>query len=294
MKYGLHLAGGASVSDRIVLRDVAQLAEEIGYEAILTGDHIVLPKTITTPWPYEEYNDGKPNYDIYTQMEWLDPFDTVAFMAGVTETIRLGLGVLIVPYRHPFDVARRVATIDVLSGGRFILGTGVGWLEEEFKLLNIPFQRRGKRTREYVAVMKALWTEENPRFDGEFVQLTEDVNVLPRPLQKPPPPIWVGGESVYALKRVVAFGDGWHIALLTFEQIESMLEQLKRLMAEAGRDYDALELTAMSDPTRISPEAIKRYRDCGVKTLFTVPLSRDPGSILNEVREFAKKMQDAE
>ncbi len=88
--------------------------------------------------------------------------------------------------------------------------------------------------------------------------------------------------------------DGWHIALLTFEQIEDMLEQLKRLMAEAGRDYDALELTAMSDPTRISPEAIKRYRDCGVKTLFTVPLSRDPDSILNEVREFAKKVQDAE
>ena len=242
-------------------------------------------------------------YIIYTQMEWLDPFDTVAFMAGVTEKVRLGLGVLIVPYRHPFDVARRVATIDILSCGRFVLGTGGGWLAEEFKLLGVPFERRGKRTREYIAVMKALWTEDKPRFSGEFVQLEEDVNVLPRPLQKPHPPIWVGGESVYALKRVVAFGDGWHIALkrkrvvlaasigehvsssLTFEQIASMLDQLKRLSEEAGREYESLELTAMQD-------TIQRYRDFGVKTLFTVPLSRDPDGIVREVREFATRVQD--
>ncbi len=214
---------------------------------------------------------------IYTQMEWLDPFDTVAFMAGVTEKVRLGLGVLIVPYRHPFDVARRVATIDILSGSRFVLGTGVGWLAEEFKLLGVPFERRGKRTREYIAVMKALWTQDKPRFSGEFVQLEEDVNVLPRPLQKPHPPIWVGGESVYALKRVVAFGDGWHIA--------SMLDQLKRLSEEAGREYESLELTAMQD-------TIQRYRDFGVKTLFTVSLSRDPDGIVREVREFATRVQD--
>ena len=292
MKYGLHLAGGASVCDRKVLMDVARIAEEEGCDSLLIGDHIVLPKTIASPWPYEEYNDGKPNYDIYTSMEWLDPFDTIAFVAGITEKVRLGLSVLIVPYRHPFDVARRVATIDVLSGGRFILGTGVGWLEEEFDLLGVPFQRRGKRTREYIEMMKALWTEDSPRYAGEFVQLEEDVNVLPRPLQKPHPPIWVGGESVYALKRVARFGDGWHIALLTFNQIRPMLEQLKRLMDEAGRNYDDLELTAMTDPTRTTPDDIKTYRDLGVKVLYTVPLSRDPAGIAQEVRSFAKQVQD--
>ena len=166
MKYGLHLAGGASVCNRKVLMDVARIAEEEGCDSLLIGDHIVLPKSIASPWPYEEYNDGKPNYDIYTSMEWLDPFDTIAFVAGITDRMRLGLSVLIVPYRHPFDVARRVATIDVLSGGRFILGTGVGWLEEEFNLLGVPFQRRGKRTREYIEMMKALWTEDSPRYDG--------------------------------------------------------------------------------------------------------------------------------
>ena len=226
-------------------------------------------------------------------MEWLDPFDTLAFLAGVTERVRIGMSVLIVPYRHPFDVARRVATIDVLSGGRFVLGTGVGWLEEEFDLLGVPFQRRGKRTREYVEMMKALWTEDSPRYEGEFVQLREDVNVLPRPLQKPHPPIWVGGESEYALKRVVRFGDGWHIALLTFDQIRPMLERLKRLMDAAGRDYDALELTAMTDPTRTTPQDVETYRDLGVKVLYTVPLSRDPDNIAKEVRAFAAMVQDA-
>ena len=293
MKYGLHLAGGASVCDRRVLMDVARIAEDEGCDSLLIGDHIVLPKKITTPWPYEEYNDGKPNYDIYTSMEWLDPFDTLAFLAGVTERVRIGMSVLIVPYRHPFDVARRVATIDVLSGGRFVLGIGVGWLEEEFDLLGVPFQRRGKRTREYVEMMKALWTEDGPRYEGEFVQLREDVNVLPRPLQKPHPPIWVGGESEYALKRVACFGDGWHIALLTFARIRPMLERLKRLMDAAGRDYDALELTAMTDPTRTTPQDVETYRDLGVKVLYTVPLSRDPDNIAKEVRAFAAMVQDA-
>lgn len=199
-------------------------------------------------------------------MEWLDPFDTVAFMAGVTEKVRLGLGVLIVPYRHPFDVARRVATIDILSGGRFVLGTGVGWLAEEFKLLGVPFERRGKRTREYIAVMKALWTQDKPRFSGEFVQLEEDVNVLPRPLQKPHPPIWVGGESVYALKRIVAFGDGWQIA--------SMLDQLKRLTEEAGREYESLELRRR--PSRAS----RRYRLADGTTSFSASFSISPRILL--------------
>ena len=293
MKYGLHLAGGASVCDRRVLMDVARIAEDEGCDSLLIGDHIVLPKKITTPWPYEEYNDGKPNYDIYTSMEWLDPFDTLAFLAGVTERVRIGMSVLIVPYRHPFDVARRVATIDVLSGGRFVLGIGVGWLEEEFDLLGVPFQRRGKRTREYVEMMKALWTEDSPRYEGEFVQLREDVNVLPRPLQKPHPPIWVGGESEYALKRVARFGDGWHIALLTFAQIRPMLERLKRLMDAAGRDYDALELTAMTDPTHTTLQDVETYRDLGVNVLYTVPLSRDPDNIAKEVRAFAAMVQDA-
>ena len=292
MKCGLQLAMGASVCGRDALKEVAALAEELDYDSILMGDHMVVPKRIATPWPYDEYVGGKPPYEVYTDMAILDPFDTVAFLAAATQKVRLGLSVLIVPYRHPFDVARRVATIDVLSGGRFVLGVGVGWLEEEFRLLKIPFKERAQRTREYVAVMRALWTEEKPRFSGQFVELSEDLNVLPRPIQKPYPPIWVGCESVPALRRVVGFGDGWHIGLITPEQIRPRLEQLKGLMEQAGRDFTKLELTALVDPRRLLPEEIHAYHDLGVSVLYLLPLSRDTGALLNQMQAFAQKMRE--
>ena len=293
MKCGLQLAGGAAVCKGDALKEVAALAEELGFDSILIGDHIVIPKRINAPWPYDEYVEGKTPYSVYTEMEWLDPFDSMAFVAAVTQRVRIGISVLIVPYRHPFDVARRVATIDVLSGGRFVLGVGVGWLEEEFRLLNIPFTERAQRTREYVAMMKALWTEEQPRFSGQFVELNEDVNVLPRPLQKPHPPIWVGGESVPALKRVVEFGNGWHIGLLTFAQLRPLHDKLKQLMEQAGRDFNSLELTALTDPNRLSSQDIRTYRDFGVKVLFMLPLSRNTTELLGQMRVFADEVKSA-
>ena len=293
MKCGLQLAGGAAVCKGDALKEVAALAEELGFDSILIGDHIVIPKRINAPWPYDEYVEGKTPYSVYTEMEWLDPFDSMAFVAAVTQRVRIGISVLIVPYRHPFDVARRVATIDVLSGGRFVLGVGVGWLEEEFRLLHIPFTERAQRTREYVAMMKALWTEEQPRFSGQFVELNEDVNVLPRPLQKPHPPIWVGGESVPALKRVVEFGNGWHIGLLTFAQLRPLHDKLKQLMEQAGRDFNSLELTALTDPNRLSSQDIRTYRDFGVKVLFMLPLSRNTTELLGQMRVFADKVKSA-
>ena len=224
-------------------------------------------------------------------MEWLDPFDTMAFLAGITEKVRLGISVLIVPYRHPFDMARRVATVDVLSGGRFVLGIGVGWLEDEFRLLQIPFKERAQRTREYIQVMKLLWTQEKPRFNGKFVQVNEDLNLLPYPLQKPHPPIWVGGESQPALKRVAEFGDGWHIGLVLPERIPQKLQELKQLMEKAGRDFSKLELTALADPNRLKESEIRTYHTAGVHVLYMLPLSSDHRAVINDMRSFAQKMQ---
>ncbi len=293
MQYGIQLGGGATVASREALREVAALAEELGFDSMLIGDHIVIPKKIHAPWPYDDYVEGETPYSVYTDMEWFDPFDTMAFLAGVTEKIRLGISVLIVPYRHPFDVARRVATIDVLSGGRFVLGIGVGWLEEEFRLLQIPFKERAQRTREYIATMKALWTQEQPRFSGKFVQLTEDVNVLPRPVQKPHPPIWVGGESLSALKRVAAFGDGWHIGLIRPETIPDRVETLKGLMDQAGRDFSSLELTALALPNKLSSTAIQTYKAAGVNVIYMMPVRRRTEALMNEMRLFAQKIQEA-
>jgi probable F420-dependent oxidoreductase len=202
------------------------------------------------------------------------------------------MSVLIVPYRNPYDVARRVATIDVLSGGRMILGVGVGWMEEEFRLLGIPFNERAQRTREYIAVMKAVWTQVNPRFDGQFIKLDRDVNMLPRPLQKPHPPIWVGGETMAAMRRVVEFGDGWHIALLTTEQIRSLYDRLRGAMDKAGRDFSKLEFTAMADMSRLSPGAIESYRKFGVSTLYMLPMGGTLSEFINGMRGFARMMRE--
>jgi probable F420-dependent oxidoreductase len=296
MKYGLHLAGGAQVCGRKELKEVANAAEELDFDSILIGDHIVNAKKIDSQWPYTEYygNDVKQlPFAIYTEAPWLDMFDALSYLAAATEKVRLGTSVLIVPYRNPFDVARRIATLDVLSGGRMILGVGVGWMEEEFQLLGIPFNERAPRTREYIAVMKALWTQENPRFDGRFIKLDRDVNMLPPPLQKPHPPIWVGGESMPALRRVVEFGNGWHIALLTLEQIRSLYERLRIAMDKAGRDFGELELTAMVDMSRVSPGLIESYRKFGVSTLFMAPLGGGLREFVDGMGNFAQMMRAA-
>jgi len=291
MKYGIQLAGGAPIRTRTAAKEIAAVAEELGFDSLMIGDHIVIPKKITAPWPYDEYVGGKTPYGAYTEMEWLDPFDTMAFLAGVTEKVRLGISVLIVPYRHPFDVARRVATVDVLSGGRFVLGIGVGWLEDEFRLLEIPFKERAQRTREYIQVMKLLWTQEKPRFTGKFVHINEDLNLLPYPIQKPHPPIWVGGESQPALKRVAEFGDGWHIGLVLPERIPQKLQELKQLMEKAGRDFSKLELTALADPNRLKENEIRAYHASGVHVLYMLPLSSDHRAVINDMRSFAQKMK---
>ena len=293
MKYGIQLAGGASVSQRAALKKVAAAAEDLGFDSVLIGDHIVIPKKIASPWPYDEYVGGKTPYSVYTDMVWLDPFDTMAFLAAVTERVRLGISVVIVPYRHPFDVARRVATLDVLSGGRFVLGIGVGWLEEEFRLLGIPFAKRGARTREYVAMMQALWTQDAPRFSGDFVALHEDVNVLPRPVQKPHPPIWVGGESPPALRRVAAFGNGWHCGLVLPERIPGLLDRIRVVMDEAGRDFSELEITALAASDRTRAHEIDAYRAAGVDVLYMLPLSDDAEAVIGEMHGFAERVGHA-
>jgi probable F420-dependent oxidoreductase len=292
MKYALHLAGGGAVCDQVILRDIAQCAEAVGYDTILAGDHAILPMQIDTPSPYEEYFAGQPFKGVYTDIPWADAFTVVSFVAAYTETVRVGTGVLIVPYRDPFDVARRFATIDVLSGGRLVVGCGAGWMKEEFDLLGVPFSKRGKRTDEYIQAMRAVWTEDNPRINGEFVQLDRDINPNPRPLQKPHPPIWIGGESKAAVRRAARLGDGWHIALLTERQTLPLLDELHRELEALGRDPGEIEISAMVEPGKLSQDSVKRAGELGVETLVLTPLSGDPVGLEREVREFAKRVRD--
>ncbi len=295
MKYGLHLGGGAALRTKTAVQQIGQLAEDLGYDGIVTGDHITIPKQIASQYPYRKQAEalGYNPYAVFTTIDWLDAFTVLALLIPVTEKVRLGTSVTIIPYRHPLEMARVVATLDVVSGGRIIFGAGIGWMAEEFRLLGVPFAERAARTREYIAVMKEVWGQETPHFTGKFVQIEQDLYFAPKPLQRPHPPIWVGGESLPALKRVVEFGDGWHIGPVALEEIKPRLAQLRELMAAAGRDFSQLEITSMVDNRVLFPTDIRAYHDLGVHGLYGVAPGPDPASVLTVMREFARKVQDA-
>lgn len=295
MRYGVHLGGGAALRTASAVQDIGQLAEELGYDAILTGDHITIPKQIASEYPYRKQAEalGYNPYAVFTTIDWLDSFTVLALLIPVTTKVRLGTSVTIVPYRHPLEMARVVATLDVVSHGRVIFGAGIGWMAEEFELLGVPFSERAARTREYIAVMKEVWAKETPRFSGKFVQIDQDLHFAPRPLQQPHPPIWVGGESLPALKRVVEFGQGWHIGPIALEEVKSKFAVLRQLMEAARRDFSEVEITSMVDNRVLSPADIRAYRDLGVHGLYVVAPGPDPKSVLSVMREFAAKVQDA-
>jgi alkanesulfonate monooxygenase SsuD/methylene tetrahydromethanopterin reductase-like flavin-dependent oxidoreductase (luciferase family) len=190
-------------------------------------------------------------------------------------------------------MARVVATLDVVSGGRIIFGAGIGWMAEEFRLLGVPFEERAPRTREYIEVMKAVWSQETPRFNGKFVHIEQDLYFAPKPLQRPHPPIWVGGESLPALRRVAEFGQGWHIGPIALEEIKPKFAQLRELMAKAGRDFSQLEITSMVDGRALSATDIRAYRDLGVHGLYVVAPGPSVESVLSTMRDFAAKVRDA-
>lgn len=295
MRYGVHLGGSAALRTVDGVKRIGELTEELGYDGILTGDHITIPKQISSAYPYTKFSQalGADPYAVFTTIDWLDAFTVLALLIPVTKKIRLGTSVTIVPYRHPLEMARVVATLDVVSGGRVIFGAGVGWMEEEFRLLGIPFKERAPRTREYIAVMKEVWTKENPRFNGKFVQIDKDLHFAPRPVQKPHPPIWVGGESTPALKRVAEFGDGWHIGPVAVAEITPRFAELRALMEKAGRDFSQLEITAMVDSRLLSDADISAYRDLGVTGLYVVAPGPEVSSVLKVLRDFPKRVQDA-
>jgi probable F420-dependent oxidoreductase len=204
MEFGLHLpASSAGIAAQELIR-FAQSAEGLGYYCITVADHIVVPKEISIPYPYTV--DGKypgTGYHLETLM-------TMGFLAGATQRIRFVTSVMIAPYRNPVITAKMLASLDVLSGGRVIVGLGVGWMKEEFENLQAPnFTERGAVTDEYIHAFRELWTQENPSFNGKYCKFS-NIIFAPKPLQQPTIPIWIGGHSRQAIRRAARLGDGWH------------------------------------------------------------------------------------
>ena len=205
MDVGMTLPMRGPLANPSDVRTLVEQAEALGFDHIGVNDHIVVPKAIGSRYPYSA-TGAFPGSE---SGECLDLFTLLAYVAAITTKPRLVTAITVAPHRGAVHTAKIVSSIDVLSGGRMVLGVGAGWMKEEFDALNIPpFELRGKVTAEYLQVFKTLWTEDEPRFDGEYVQF-DNISFLPKPVQKPHPPIWVGGESKAAMRRTIRHGDTW-------------------------------------------------------------------------------------
>ncbi len=238
MKIGVRIpAAGPHVSPASLVT-VARWAESLGYHSVWVSDHVVLPEHVGSPYPY----DPAGRWPYAADTPWLDPLLALSWAASAAPSVALGTSVLVAPLRHPVHLAKQVSSLDYLSGGRVILGLGAGWMAEEFALLDAPFERRGARTAEMVALMRALWTGETADFTGEFYRVA-GCRMHPRPVQAHVPVVW-GGHSEHALRRVVTCGDGWHPTQLDLDQLDQGLTRLRQLAAAHGRDMDTLSVIA--------------------------------------------------
>ncbi|MGH7421021.1 MAG: TIGR03619 family F420-dependent LLM class oxidoreductase [Candidatus Rokuibacteriota bacterium] len=243
MRYGFYLPTRGPTASPEAIETLVARGEAWGFSSVVIADHIVFPVTIESKYPYT-VSGAFPG-----QGDALEQLSLMAFVAGKTRALRLISSVMILPHRNPVVTAKMLATIDVLSGGRVTVGVGVGWLREEFRALGAPdFDRRGAVSDEYLRIFKALWTQDPASYRGEFYRF-EAVRCLPHPVQKPHPPIWVGGHSRAALRRVARLGDGWHpvganpAVPLRPPELRALLDELGRLTEAEGRDPSTLTIS---------------------------------------------------
>jgi probable F420-dependent oxidoreductase len=247
MKFGLSTVTRGVFSTRENYKAVAVAAERAGFDFLSVSDHLVVPANLKSHYPYSPTGAFAAAEHGYC----LDQLATMAFLAGCTERLRLLASVMVVPHRPAMLTAKMISTIDVLSNGRVILGAGAGWMEEEFALLGAPFKERGAVTDEYLAAFQELWTKDAPAFNGKHVSFS-DLLFYPKPVQKPHPPIWIGGESGPALRRTIRFAEAWYpgnnsqtMPLDTPARLAAGIAHVKKACAAAGRDPATMQVALL-------------------------------------------------
>ena len=255
MKIGFFGINTGVFSTREAITQVAKTAEDAGYESLWTGEHVVLvdPQSGSSPVPPE------------TNM--VDTVATLAFLAGITERIKLGSGIILLAQRNPVILAKELAGIDVLSDGRLLFGVGVGYVKEEFDVIGIPYEERGARVTEHIEAIRTLWSQDKPNFQGQFTQIS-GVQSNPRPVQAPHPPIIIGGMSPPAYRRAVKQGNGWYGFFEDLETTAASIAGLKQAAEECQRptELGELEIT-ITPPGPVDLDTVKRYEDLGVTRL---------------------------
>ena len=309
MQFGFNLPISGPLSSPDAVVEIAQAGEALGYDYLTLTDHLVLPNLRVPGYPYSESGEffGEGPEQRHEQLT------AAAYIAAKTSRIGLVLAVMVVPYRPAVLAAKMLATIDVLSGGRLVVGIGAGWLQAEFDAaVTTPFAARGAVTDEYLRAFRALWTEDSPRFEGDWVKFGQII-FEPKPVRQPHPPIWVGGESPPALRRAARLGDAWYPIgsnnrhlLDTLPRYRAGVDRLRRLIAEAGRDPASVALTyrvkrygeavaekasdgnrrLFSGTTTDIVADFRALRDIGVSAIDIDFERPDPAASITEMRRF--------
>jgi probable F420-dependent oxidoreductase len=268
VKFDLWMPTASPMTTPDLLDAVAEGAEARGIGTIWVGEHVVLFEEYASRYPYAE--DGRIPAPPGSGL--LDPIVTLTYLAARTSTVRLGTAMLLLPQRNPVYVAKEVSTLDVLSGGRVDLGVGVGWLKEEFDALGVPWERRGRRTDEYLEVLRTLWVDNPSAYHGETYDLPP-CEMFPKPVQLPHPPIHIGGETTAALRRAARIGQGWHTFNRSAGELAAGLAELDTHLRESGRSRAELRITVCPYFQQLTPDATARYAEAGadaVAALFFV------------------------
>jgi probable F420-dependent oxidoreductase len=286
MKIGLFAVGTPRMAGGGLLRALAVNAERLGIATLWVPEHVVLLDKYASKYPYSD--DGQ--LPAPTNAPIFDPFISLATMAAVTSKIRLATGICLVPEHNPLVLAKVVATLDFLSGGRALLGVGIGWLEEEFQAIGVPWERRARRTREYIDSMRKLWGEEVSSYNGEFVQF-DGVRSNPKPLNGAKLPVFFGGETGPALRRVAEYGDGWCGFNLMPDEAAAKIKRIEDLLKANGRKRADVELAVSPYTKAINGNDLKRYRDAGADEVVLIKLRppRDEKDLITNLEEIARE-----
>ncbi len=279
MKIGVMFANVMLFGTPDGARALAEAAEEAGIESLWTVEHVVVPEGYESPYPYSP--SGKMPGGETSPIP--DPLAWISFMAGLTKTVRLATGILILPQRNPVILAKECATIDVLSGGRLELGIGIGWLAEEFEAIGVPFDERVGRTEENISALRALWSQDET-FDGKFTSFNR-ARSNPKPVQDGGIPIVVGGHTKAAARRAGRLGNGFFPARP--ENLKDLIAECHTAAEEAGRNPDEIEITTGGLPT---VDFARQLEDMGVSRLVTPPPAFDPTDIKRALGELSENL----
>lgn len=268
-----------------LLRTLGPALEERGFESVWVPEHVVLFDDYGSRYPYAP--DGRFPGGGDTGL--LEPFTALSYLAAVTDTLRLGTGICLVPQRNPVYTAKQVADLDVLSDGRVEFGVGVGWLREEFDVLGMRFEGRGKRTRDYLGAMKALWSQDVSSYRGSQYELPE-CRLYPKPIQHPHPPVHIGGESDAALRRVAELGEGWYGFDRRPEQVPEALARLERILAEHGRTRQDITVSISPYFQGVDRAALEQYAELGVDRVIVTVLAFDVDGLVSTLDSLAAEL----